>query len=77
MWNATNLSRQLRGQCIQLLTDYRARVRIVHVEASEKRLLDQNRRRPSPVPEAVLDRLLDLWEVPDWTEAHRVEWMVE
>src|SRR6202035_2140763 len=41
VWNATNLSRQLRGQCIQLFADYHARVRIVFVEASAERLLSQ------------------------------------
>jgi predicted kinase len=77
VWNATNLSRQLRGQCLQLLADYQAHVRIVYVEAPEERLLCQNRQRKAPVPEAVLERLLDRWEVPDRTEAHRVEWVFE
>lgn len=77
VWNATNLSRQLRGQCLGLFADYHARIRIVYVEASEERLLRQNRQRPAPVPQAVLERLLDRWEVPDCTEAHRVDWMVE
>jgi predicted kinase len=76
VWNATNLSRQLRGQCIQLLADYHARIRIVYVEVPEQRLLQQNRQRSTPVPQIVMERLLDRWEVPDVTEAHRVEWMV-
>jgi predicted kinase len=77
VWSATNLSRQLRGQCVQLLADYRAHIRIVYVEVPEDRLLCQNRQRPAPVPLAVLERLLDRWEVPDLTEAHRVHWVVE
>jgi predicted kinase len=76
VWNATNLSRQLRAQCVQLFADYRARIRIVYVEAPEERLLRQNRQRQTPVPEAVLERLLERWEVPDQTEAHRVEWVI-
>jgi predicted kinase len=77
VWNATNLSRQLRGQVIQLLADYHSRIRIVYIEAPEDLLLSQNRRRQAPVPEAVLERLLDRWEVPDWTEAHAVECVVK
>src|SRR5205814_6780906 len=77
VWNATNLSRQLRGQCLGLLADYHARIRVVYVEAPEGRLLRQNRQRPAPVPQAVLERLLERWEVPDRTEAHRVDWVVE
>jgi hypothetical protein len=26
------------------------------------------------VPESVIERWLDRWEVPDLTEAHQVEW---
>ena len=77
VWNATNVSRQVRGQIVRLLADYGARVRIVYVEVPEERLLRQNGQRAAPVPQAVLERLLDRWEVPDRTEAHRVEWVVE
>jgi predicted kinase len=75
-WNATNLSRHVRGECIGLFADYRARVRIAYVEAAEEQLLRQNRQRLAPVPESVIERLLDRWEVPDLTEANRVEWVI-
>jgi len=67
----------LRAQCIQFFADYHARLRIVYAEAPEERLLRQNRQRQAPVPQAVLERLLGRWEVPDRTEAHGVEWVVE
>lgn len=76
-WNGTNLSRDLREQCIDLFAAYKARVRIVYIEAPEARLRRQNRDRPAPVPEAVIERLLARWEVPDPTEAHRVDWSVQ
>jgi predicted kinase len=76
VWNATNISRQLRAQGIALFADYGARVRIVYLEASEPRLRRQNRERAAKVPDAVLDRLLDRWEVPDLTEAHQVDYVV-
>jgi predicted kinase len=75
-WNGTNVSRRTREACVGLLADYGARVRIVYVEAPEERIRAQNRARPSPVPERVIDGLLDRWEVPDLTEAHRVEWVL-
>jgi predicted kinase len=77
VWNATNLSRPLQAQCIQLFAGYHARLHIVYVEVPEERLFRQNRQRQAPVPQAVLERLLDRWEVPDRTEAHRVEWVIE
>lgn len=75
-WNGTNLSRVIREQCIGLFADYGARVRIVYLEVPEARLRRQNRERASAVPEGALGRMLERWEVPDPTEAHRVEWVV-
>jgi predicted kinase len=76
VWNATNISRQLRRESVRLFAGYGARVRIVYVEVPEADLHRQNRRRSAVVPAAVLERFLDRWEVPDVTEAHAVEWVV-
>lgn len=76
VWNATSISRQLRRQCIDLFAAYGARVRIVYVEASEPRLLQQNAGRAARVPAAVIERLLLRWEVPDRSEAHQVQYQV-
>jgi len=76
VWNATNLSRHVRGECVRLFHDYGARIRIVYVEAAPERLFSQNRQRRRKVPESVIERLLDRWEVPDVTEAHQVEWVL-
>ncbi len=73
VWNATNLSRQIRGSCIDLLADYNARVRIVHLEAPRQELAARNRQRTDPVPDKVIARMLERWETPDLTEAHEVE----
>jgi predicted kinase len=76
VWNATNLSRQLRAMLIALFLDYGARVRIVYLEAPPDVLRRQNRERARPVPQAVLERMLARWEVPDLTEAHQVDYVV-
>jgi putative nucleotidyltransferase with HDIG domain len=73
VWNATNLSRLVRGECIRLFAAYRAQLRIVYVEVPEEKLERQNRQRTAPVPGKVIERLLQRWEVPDLTEAHRVD----
>jgi predicted kinase len=72
VWSATNLSRALRSQTIRLAADYDARVRVVYVEAPPDVLFRQNAQRARPVPDTVIERLLDRWEVPDATEAHEV-----
>jgi predicted kinase len=76
VWNATNLSRQLRRACISLFADYSARVRIVYLEVPPEILFPQNRQRPAPVPEKVIERLLDRWETPDLTEAHQLDFVI-
>jgi predicted kinase len=76
VWNGTNVSRQLRGQVLGLFHAYRARVRVVYVEVPVEVLFPQNRQRPAPVPEKVIERLIDRWEVPDRAEAHQVDYVV-
>ena len=75
VWNATNVSRRLREQCVGLAAGYRARVELVSLEAPPDVLYARNRARTHPVPHAVVERLVDRWETPDLTEAHRVEWV--
>ena len=77
VWNATNLSRDLRTHLIDLLTAYRAQVRIVYVEASPDALFRQNRERSIPVPAAAIERMLDRWQVPSPIEAQEVEYWIE
>lgn len=76
IWNATNLSRHIRRECIRLFADYNAHVRIVYVEVPYERLIAQNRQRRRSVPERVIQRLLDRWEVPDRSEAHVVDCVI-
>jgi predicted kinase len=75
VWNATNISRQIRELSINLFAAYNARVRIVYVEAPEDRLYAQNHERPDPIPAEVIRKLTARWEVPDLTEAHHVDWV--
>ena len=72
VWNATNVSRRIRAQCTRIFADYGAKIRIVYVEVPEPTLRAQNRGRRAPVPERVLDALVEKWEPPDPTEAHEL-----
>ena len=72
VWDATNLSRTLRKAVVGTCLDYRARVRLVYVEAPADALFRRNRERRYPVPENVLGRMIRRWEPPDRTEAHEL-----
>ncbi len=76
VWNATNVTRLLRSQLIDLFASYHARVRIVYVEAPLDEIFRRNAARPARVPEKVISHLLRKLEVPDLTEAHAVEYVV-
>lgn len=75
IWNATNISRQMRERSLSLCAAYNARVRIVYIEAPANRLFAQNAERAHSVPSAVIARMLEKWQPPDLTEAHQVEWV--
>jgi predicted kinase len=77
VWNATNLSREIRGQLIDLFADYHAHVRIVYVEASRASLHRQNQGRNAAVPQEAIRDMMDRWEVPTPEEGDAVEWWVD
>ena len=66
IWNATNLSLQIREKIFGLCEDYGARVHLQYVESAYEDLHRQNRERKShQVPGVVLDKLMARWEIPD------------
>lgn len=77
VWNATNISRQLRSGLINLFSDYKGKVRIVYLEVPWEELLRRNDFRTAKLPEKVIQKLYDRLDVPDITEADRVAWLVE
>jgi predicted kinase len=76
VWNATNLSRELRDRRIRFADDYDARVRIVYIEAPAGVQRQQNRNREARVPESAMERMFRQWEMPDLTEAHEIHWQI-
>jgi predicted kinase len=72
VWNATNVTRRLREQCIALMAGYRARVELVSLEAPPHVIRARNASRARPVPEAVVAHMISRWETPDVAEAHSV-----
>jgi predicted kinase len=71
-FNGTNTIRQTRKRWIDLFTEYGARVELVYLEPPLPVIFQQNQRRPSPVPEKVIQHLLNKLEPPSRTEGHGV-----
>ena len=74
VWNATNITRQMRQQLIDLFSTYKASVKIVYLEVPFKQLHTQNKAREAQVPSAVIDKMIDKLEVPALHEACIVEY---
>ncbi|MCG8460886.1 MAG: AAA family ATPase [Holophagales bacterium] len=71
VWCDMNLGRKIRDHLVELFARHGARIRIVHLEAEPGLARDLLHRRG--YGDGELDELLARWEVPDPTEAHRVE----
>lgn len=76
VYNATNITKEMRSRWINLFTDYNARVKIVYIEVPYEKLLKQNSNRDYKVPESLIDKLISKLEIPDCKEAHEIEYVV-
>ncbi|WP_298642818.1 AAA family ATPase [uncultured Cardiobacterium sp.] len=76
VFNATNIGRDIREKWTGLFAAYHARLHLHYLEVPYTQLLQQNRNRARPVPEAVISRLLDKLDIPDYSEAHNVQYLV-
>jgi predicted kinase len=72
VWNATNVTRQMREQLVELFVTYKAYVQIVYVEVPYRQLHVQNSSREAVLPYLAVDRLMMKLEVPSPWEAHEV-----
>ena len=76
IWNATHLSQEMRQKALDLLYAYHANVEIVYLEQPEKELYRRNSARDTTLPNKAIQRLLNKWEVPLPTEAHKVSYFI-
>lgn len=76
VWNATNLSKKIRVQLIDLFVSYGAKVKIVYIEVPYKQLCVQNKNRTYVVPQKVIERMIAKLEIPSLTEAHELVYKV-
>ena len=74
VWNATDLTADLRQKEVELFERYGARVRIVYLETSWDTMLERNRSREAEVAGVVIGRMLEKLAPPTAAEAQTVEW---
>lgn len=76
VWNATNITRSMREQLIDLFTSYGGRVKIIYIEVPYKVLVKQNENRDYAVPLNAVQRMIQKLEVPSIIEAHEIEYVI-
>ena len=74
VWNATNITPEIRAEQIGLFERYGARVRIVYLEAPWDTELARNDGRHEKVPQAVMENLLAKTVPPMPDEAQSTKW---
>lgn len=77
VWNATNITKQMREQLIELFLTYKAYVKIVYVEVPYHQLHFQNTNREAVLPYLAVDKLVEKLEVPKPWEAHEITYYVK
>ena len=75
VWNATNLTSQMREQLVDLFESYGANVKIIYVESSYDTLSKQNKNRTAVVPQDVIDNMIKKLSPPLAYEAREVVWI--
>lgn len=76
VWNATNITKDIRQKQISLFERYGARVRIIYLETDWETQMDRNSRRESEVPVAAIEKMLARTVPPMPEEATAVEWHI-
>ena len=74
VWNATNITPEIRAEQIGLFERYGARVRIAYLETPWETELARNEGRCEKVPQAAIEHLLTKTVPPMPDEAQTVEW---
>lgn len=74
VWNATNITTQMRESLVSLFETYHAHVRIVYLETDWQTLLERNHSREDIVPQSVIEKMLGKLVLPEVYETSKVEW---
>lgn len=74
VWNATDITSQMRESLVSLFETYHARVRIIYLETDWNTLLQRNTTRMDAVPETAIQKMLGKLTPPEAYEATHIEW---
>ncbi|MBR5187061.1 MAG: AAA family ATPase, partial [Clostridia bacterium] len=76
IWNATNITAQVRTAQISLFEQYGAAVKTVFLETEWNEQLRRNAERKAKVPVSAIERMLSKLEMPERFESESVVWEI-
>lgn len=76
VWNATNITSQIRQKQISLFERYNAKVKTIFLETEWQEGLRRNGERLDSVPIAEIEKMLSKLEIPERYECEKVEWTI-
>lgn len=76
VFNATNITKEMRGKMIGEFEEYGAKVVVIYVEVPFKDLMHQNNNREYKVPEESVKRMFGGIDMPDMTECYNVQYHI-
>lgn len=76
VWNATNITAQIRQKQISLFERYNAKVRTIFLETEWQEGLSRNEGREDVVPQVEVEKMLSKLELPERHESEKVEWII-
>lgn len=76
VWNATNISKEIRKSLCSLFSAYGARVRFIYIEAPYRELLSRNKIRDRVVPEKVINNMIKKFDMIENWEGYQIEYIV-
>lgn len=76
VFNATNITKDMRGKVIKEFEEYGAKVVVIYIEVPYKKLLRQNNDREYKVPEKAVEDMIWSLDVPDETESYAVKYEI-
>lgn len=72
VWNATNVTKQIRSGIIDLFDTYDAHITVIFIHKPLSVIKEQNSQRDAAVPIEVIEKLHRKMEIPSLNEAHQI-----
>lgn len=76
VFNATNVTKEMRSKWLNIFHNYGAKTRIIYIEQPYDVWKKQNKERENVVPDEALDFMMGILQMPGFDEAHEIDFEI-